>query len=272
MENLLSDKGLLLCGVGKMGGALLSGWQTDGLDLKKVSVIEPNPSKWLISLENFGLKLNQSFFQEPEVCVIAVKPQMVESLLSQLSFLKTQNTFFVSIAAGIKIKKLNELLGEESAIIRVMPNTPVSIKKGVSCLIQNDATTDKQMKLVETLFSAVGKTIWLKNENDMDAVTAVSGSGPAYVFYLIEAMAKAAVDLGLDYKLAHRLAVLTVSGAGSLAEDSQVPVEELRKNVTSPNGTTEAALNVLMEPNHGLSQIIQKAIFAASARSKDLGQ
>ena len=126
------------------------------------------------------------------------------------------------------------------------------------------------MKLVETLFSVVGKTIWLNNENDMDAVTAISGSGPAYVFYLIEAMAAAGIDLGLDPKLAYRLAVLTVSGAGSLAETAKVPVNVLRENVTSPNGTTEAALNVLMEPNQGLSQIMQKAIFAASNRSKNL--
>jgi len=151
-----------------------------------------------------------------------------------------------------------------------MPNTPVSIKKGVSCLIQNNNTSDEQMKLVETLFSVVGKTIWLNNENDMDAVTAISGSGPAFVFYLIEAMADAGINLGLDPKLAYRLAVLTVSGAGSLAETAKVPVNVLRENVTSPNGTTEAALNVLMEPNQGLSQIMRKAIFAASNRSKNL--
>ena len=270
MKKLFSNKGLLLCGVGKMGGALLTGWHTEGLDLEKISVIEPNPSKWLISLKDLGLKLNEYITVEPEVCVIAVKPQMVERLLSQLSFSRTQNTLFVSIAAGIKIKKLNDLLGNRSAIIRAMPNTPVSIKKGVSCLIQNNNTSDEQMKLVETLFSVVGKTIWLNNENDMDAVTAISGSGPAYVFYLIEAMADAGIDLGLDPKLAYRLAALTVSGAGSLAETAKVPVNVLRENVTSPNGTTEAALNVLMEPNQGLSQIMRKAIFAASNRSKNL--
>ena len=270
MKKLFSNKGLLLCGVGKMGGALLTGWHTEGLDLEKISVVEPNPSKWLISLKDLGLKLNEHITVEPEVCVIAVKPQMVERLLSQLSFSRTQNTLFVSIAAGIKIKKLNDLLGNRSAIIRAMPNTPVSIKKGVSCLIQNNNTGDEQMKLVETLFSVVGKTIWLNNENDMDAVTAISGSGPAYVFYLIEAMADAGIDLGLDPKLAYRLAVLTVSGAGSLAETAKVPVNVLRENVTSPNGTTEAALNVLMEPNQGLSQIMRKAIFAASNRIKNL--
>ena len=272
LKKLFSDKGLLLCGVGKMGGALLSGWHTEGLDLKKISVIEPNPTKWLISMKNLGLRLNEDLLLEPEVCVIAVKPQMIESLLSQSSFPRTQNTLFVSIAAGVKIKKLNELMGAKLAIIRAMPNTPVSIKKGVSCLIHNNSTSHEQMKLVETLFSAVGKTIWLNNENDMDAVTAISGSGPAYVFYLIESMAKAAIDLGLDTKLAHRLAVLTVSGAGSLAEDSKVSVKVLRENVTSPNGTTQAALDVLMEPKHGLSQIMRKAIFAASTRSKNIGQ
>ena len=272
MKNLFSNEGLLLCGAGKMGGALLREWHKNGLELKKISVIEPNPSKWLISLKNLGLRLNEDVSLAPEVCLIAVKPQMVKNLLLKLGFPKTQNTLFVSIAAGIKIQKLNDLLGGAPPIIRAMPNTPVSIKKGVSCLIQNSTTSKEQMELVETLFSAVGKTIWLKTEDEMDVVTAISGSGPAYVFYLIECMAKAAIDLGLDSKLAYRLAVLTVSGAGSLAEYSKIPMDELRENVTSPNGTTEAALNVLMEQNNGLSQIIRKAIFAASSRSIDLGQ
>jgi pyrroline-5-carboxylate reductase len=271
LKKLFSDKGLLLCGAGKMGGALLSAWQRNGLDLGKISVIEPNPSKWLISLIDQGLKLNGKIFQEPEVCVIAVKPQMVKSLLSQSGFIKTANTLFVSIAAGITIQKLNQLLGDGLAIVRAMPNTPASINKGVSCLIQNNITSKEQMTLVENLFSVVGKTIWLNDEKDMDAVTAISGSGPAYVFYLIEVMANAGIDLGLNSKLAHRLAVLTVSGSGSLAEESKISVDQLRKNVTSPNGTTEAALDILMEPKKGLSQIIQKAVFAAAARSKNLG-
>ena len=265
------DRDLLLCGAGKMGGALLNGWLLNGLDKKKINVFEPNPSEWLKSLANSGLKLNKKLQNKPGVCVIAVKPQMVYELFSKYNFADSTNTLFVSIVAGIKLQKFEQLLNNDVAIIRVMPNTPASINKGVSCIIANKSANEEQIRIVETLFAVVGHTIRLVNETEMDAVTAISGSGPAYVFHLIEAMAKAGVELGLDSKLAQRLAVLTVSGSGLLAEISEAGVSELRSNVTSPNGTTEAALNVLMNSDRGLVSLIREAAFAACARSKEIG-
>ena len=152
-----------------------------------------------------------------------------------------------------------------------MPNTPATIAKGVSCLIPNKYIGEKQLKLVETLFAAIGHTIRLTDEKQMDAVTAISGSGPAYVFYLIEVLTQAGVQLGLDHGLANRLAVLTVSGSGMLAEDSGIAATELRKNVTSPNGTTEAALKVLMDSKTGLLPLMKETVFAACSRSRELG-
>ena len=267
----MSGKGLLLCGAGKMGGALLNGWLSKGLDLKLINVVEPNPSKWLVSLAQKGLNLNEEIFDKPQVCVLAVKPNMIEGLLSQKRFEHLSNTLFVSVVAGIKINRLNNLLGSNAPVVRIMPNTPATIAKGVSCLLPNKYTCEKQLKLVEALFSAVGYTIRLTDEKQMDAVTAISGSGPAYVFYLIEVLTKAGIQLGLDHVLANRLAVLTVSGSGMLAEDSGIAASELRKNVTSPNGTTEAALKVLMDSKTGLLPLMKETVFAACSRSRELG-
>ncbi len=254
-----------------MGGALLNGWLSKGLDPKKITVVDPHPSEWLVSLKKNGLKLNTKSSIIPEVCVIAVKPQVLEELLSENNFEYDSDTLFISILAGIKLQKLNKLLLGNVAVARVMPNIPATIGKGVSCLVANKRISEVQIKLAETLFSVVGKTIRLTDEEQMDAVTAISGSGPAYVFYLIEALSKVGIEFGLDQGLANRLAVLTVSGAGLLAEDSKVDANELRANVTSPNGTTEAALNVLMDSQNGLLPLIRETVSAARARSKNLG-
>ena len=270
MKKFLSEKTVLLCGAGKMGSALLQGWIAHGLEANKVTVIEPNPSKWLMSLKNHGLNLNSRIIAEPEICIIAVKPQNVKKVTLELNLKQKRNVLFLSIAAGIKIARLEEFLGAESAIIRAMPNTPASIRKGVSCLIQNHRVTDAQMDLTEALFSVVGKTIRLNDESQMDAVTAISGSGPAYIFYMIEVLTLAGINLGLEPNLAQKLATLTVSGAGLLAEISDSAPNKLRNNVTSPNGTTEAALKVLMDKEKGLSPLIRDAVAAANARSKEL--
>ena len=267
----MAGSSLLLCGAGKMGGALLNGWLSNGLELKQINVLEPNPSMWLVSLAKKGLKLNVEPSDTPEVCVMAVKPNMIEGLISQKSFENLSSTLFVSVVAGVKLKTLNKLLDSDAPVVRIMPNTPATIAKGVSCLIPNKHTSEQQLQLVETLFATVGQTIRLTDEKQMDAVTAISGSGPAYVFYLIEVLMKAGIELGLDNELASRLAVLTVSGSGMLAEDSTLVVSELRKNVTSPNGTTEAALKVLMDPKKGLLPLIQETVSAAYSRSRELG-
>ena len=254
-----------------MGGALLNGWLSNGENPKNVTVFEPNPSEWLMSLTKFGLNLNTKLLKTPDVCIIAVKPQMIEELLSQDNFSGKISRLFVSIAAGTKIQTLNQLLKKETAIVRVMPNTPATIGKGVSCILPNEHASDDQIKLVESLFSVVGQTIRLSHEKEMDAVTAISGSGPAYVFYLIEALTNAGVEAGLKAELAYQLATLTVSGSGMLAEESEIKAHQLRANVTSPNGTTEAALKVLMDPKTGLLPLMSKTVLAASERSKDLG-
>jgi len=271
VKEILSERGLILCGCGKMGTALLNGWKSAGVDLKKISVLEPNPSPWLYSLMNTGLKLNHPPIESPQICILAVKPQMIGELFSQINFKDKKNTLFISIAAGIKIDKLESSLGKQTPIVRVMPNTPSSIKKGVSCLIHNEMTTENQIILAEALFSVVGETIRLETELEMDAVTAISGSGPAYVFYLIETMTEAGCALGLKMELSQKLAMLTVAGAGALAEQSDELPDKLRENVTSPKGTTEAALEILMNPINGLSPIMKRTITAAYARSKDLG-
>ena len=271
MKSLDSDSRLLLVGAGKMGEALLRGWLKNGLDLKKISVLEPDPSEWLISLIKDGLMVNEKPARRPNICVIAVKPQKVTEVLSSKNFDYDKNTFFISIVAGIKLKKLEDLFKEDIAISRVMPNTPAMINKGVSCYISNSRVTEVQTRKLENLFSVVGTTIKLDDEENMNAVTAISGSGPAYVFYLIEALAFAAVELGLDEKLAYQLSVLIVSGSGKLAEVSDLKAEKLRQNVTSPNGTTAAALEVLADSKGGLVPLIKEAAFAACQRSKALG-
>ena len=270
MEQFLSGKRLLLCGAGKMGSALLQGWLAHGISIDQVTVKEPNVSKWLESLKEQGLKVNKEGSQEHDLYVFAVKPQSIEEVIRQLNINFGNCPLFVSIAAGVKIAKLQSLLGPNAAIIRVMPNTPASVRKGVSCIIQSNIVSEAQINLTESLFSVVGKTIRLTEESQMDAVTAISGSGPAYVFHMIEALTAAGMKLGLREELAENLATLTVSGAGTLAEMSASSATKLRENVTSPNGTTEAALKVLMNKKTGFSILFRSAVAAAAARSREL--
>lgn len=253
-----------------MGSALLNGWISSGIKPRNINVLEPSPSDWLISLTKTGLNLNNKIITNSKVCVIAVKPQVVNQLLSENIFEYNSKTLFVSIVAGVELKTLSDLLGDKTAIVRVMPNTPATIRKGVSCLIANRHTCEDQIELVEKLFSVVSKIIRLDTEKQMDAVTALSGSGPAYVFFLIEVLTSVGIELGLDAKLAKTLSVSTVSGAGMLAEKTDTEVEHLRHNVTSPNGTTEAALNILMDPSKGLLPLMRQTVTAAYLRSKEL--
>ena len=254
-----------------MGGALLNGWLSNGLELKQINVLEPNPSMWLVSLAKKGLKLNVEPSDTPEVCVMAVKPNMIEGLLSQKSFENLSSTLFVSVVAGVKLKTLNKLLDSEAPVVRIMPNTPATIAKGVSCLIPNKHTSEQQLQLVETLFATVGQTIRLTDEKQMDAVTAISGSGPAYVFLLAEAMSLAGVRAGLPEVLAKELSKATVCGAGALMAAVDTPPKTLRENVTSEGGTTAAALSVLMTDSV-LSQLMTEAVDAAKKRSIELGK
>jgi len=255
--------GLLLLGCGKMGGALLSGWLAKGLPPERVQVIDPHPSDWLRDLATRGLVLNPASPGPAEVAVLAVKPQMMDEAAPAIAALGGGGTLVISIAAGTPIAEFERIFGPGTPVVRAMPNTPSAIGKGVSALIANTQASGADRARAEGLMAAVGRTVWLEGEGQMEAVTGLSGSGPAYVFHMIEAMASAGEAEGLDPDLAMTLARSTVIGAAALAEHSEESAEQLRINVTSPGGTTAAGLGVLMEE---LPDLMRRTVGAAAAR------
>jgi pyrroline-5-carboxylate reductase len=265
----LNRSGLVLLGCGKMGSALLAGWLARGLAASAVTVLDPAPSDWLRGL---GVGLNTPLPAAPAVVVLAVKPQMMGAALPGLAALGNGATLFISIAAGTTLARLAETLGARTPIIRTMPNTPAAIGAGITALIGNAAASPDQMALAEGLMAAVGQTVRLERESQMDAVTALSGSGPAYVFHLIEAMAQAGQALGLAPDMAMALARATVTGAGALAAADPTSAAQLRANVTSPGGTTAAALSVLMDAEAGLPPLMARAMAKAARRAGELAQ
>ena len=260
-------RGLILLGCGKMGSAMLAGWLKNGLDPQTVHVIDPAPSDWLTLTK---VHINQPLPTSPAIVLIAVKPQMMGAALPTLQKMGNGDTLFLSVAAGISIATYADILGHQTPIIRAMPNTPAAIGRGITALIGNARATPAHMDMAESLLKAVGQTLRLTDESQMDAVTAVSGSGPAYVFHLIEALAAAGAAQGLPPDMAMRLAKATVGGAGQLAEDAPETPAQLRINVTSPNGTTQAALAVLMDAETGFPALLAKAVKAAADRSREL--
>lgn len=265
----IGDRGLVLLGCGKMGTALLKGWLDSGLPASSVHVIEPSPSDWL---QRAGVALNTALPDDPAALVLAVKPQLMEEALPEVARYGGGGTTVVSIAAGTSIRTLETVFGASTPIVRSMPNTPASIGRGMTALAPNAAASeDGRHHLAATLMSAVGEVAYLDAEDLIDAVTAVSGSGPAYVFLLIEAMAEAGVAEGLAPEVAMKLARQTVAGAAEMALTSDEGPGALRLNVTSPAGTTAAALEVLMHEDDGLRQLVRKAVRAAAARSLELG-
>lgn len=266
----VAKRGLVLLGCGKMGGAMLDGWLRGGLPAAAVTVLEPRPTPALEARVADGLRLNGDLPPAPAVAVLAVKPQMMGSALPRLAALGGGSTLFLSIAAGTTLDALGAVLGPGTPIVRAMPNTPAAIGRGITALIGNAAVTEADLTLAETLLAAVGDTVRLDEERQLDAVTALSGSGPAYVFLLIEAMAAGGEALGLAPELALRLARATVVGAGALAEsaDGTAP-SQLRIDVTSPGGTTAAALEVLMARD-GMEDLLRRAIAAGAQRSREL--
>ncbi|SUZ33143.1 Pyrroline-5-carboxylate reductase [Roseibaca ekhonensis] len=265
----INARGIVLLGCGKMGSAMLAGWLAQGIEPGAVHVIDPNPSDWLRST---GVQLNVGLPPAPAVAVLAVKPQMMGAALPQLAALGEGETLFVSIAAGTTLATLGTALGEGSPIIRAMPNTPAAVGAGISGIIGNAQVGPTHLEQAERLLSAVGEVVTLDDESQMDAVTGLSGSGPAYVFHMIEAMAQAGMAQGLSADLAMQLARATVVGAARLADDSPDSAATLRENVTSPNGTTAAALAVLMDDTNGLPPLMVRAIAAAADRSRELAQ
>jgi pyrroline-5-carboxylate reductase len=261
---------LLLLGAGKMGQAMLDGWLVRGLKPNKVAVLEPQPAKVLKALARRGLKLNpKGRAATAAVIVIAVKPQIAPVAVPALVRYVGKGTLVVSIMAGRTIGFLERLLPPGTAIVRAIPNTPAAIGRGISGAVANAKVSARQRKQATDLLAAIGKVEWVNDETLIDAVTALSGSGPAYVFLLAEAMTKAGIAAGLPAALAARLARETVAGSGELLHRSPLDAATLRQNVTSPGGTTAAALAVLMGPG-GFDELLTEAIAAATRRGREL--
>jgi len=261
---------LVLVGAGKMGSAMLEGWLARGLNPKKLIVIEPQPDKSVKALTRRGLKLNpKAEPTEATAIVIAVKPQTAPEAVPPLAPYAGKTTLVLSIMAGRTLSFLERSLPAGTAIVRAMPNTPASIGRGISVAVANRNVSARQRKQTSDLLSAIGKVEWVGDEALMDAVTALSGSGPAYIFLLAEAMTKAGIAAGLPAELAARLARETVAGSGELLHRSTIDAATLRQNVTSPGGTTAAALEVLMGPD-GFDALLTQAIAAATKRSREL--
>jgi len=269
-ESLAAIPGaLVLVGAGKMGGAMLDGWLARKLPPKKIIVLEPQPSKAIKALAKRGVSINpKGDVGDVAALVIAVKPQTAPDALPLLAALIDAKTVVVSIMAGRTIGFLEKHL-PNAAVVRAMPNTPAAIGRGITVAVANARVSREQRALVDTLLSAVGAVEWAPDEALMDAVTALSGSGPAYVFLLAEAMARAGIAAGLPPALADKLARATVAGSGELLHRSPLDAATLRQHVTSPGGTTAAALDVLMAKD-GLDPLMIRAIAAATKRSRDL--
>ena len=261
---------VVLVGAGKMGGALLEGWLRLGLDPRKLAVVEPQPSAEISALSRRGVRLNPQpqTIGDAAALVIAIKPQAAAEAMPAMAELLSPATVTVSIMAGRTLQSIADALGKPCAVVRAMPNTPAAIGRGITVAVPRQASA-AQRALAGLLLSATGRVEWVDDEALMDAVTAVSGSGPAYVFLLAEALAAAGVAAGLPAALADTLARETVVGAGELLHRSPLPAASLRENVTSPGGTTAAALAVLMGED-GLAPLMRRAIAAATARSREL--
>ncbi|MEL0150934.1 MAG: pyrroline-5-carboxylate reductase [Rhodobiaceae bacterium] len=273
LPDLLKGQTLLLVGCGKMGSALLQGWLNAGLDATQFYVQEPNPDAALSAL---GVHLNVETAAleaaKPSVIILAVKPQLAVEVLPPIALLAAPETLVVSLMAGVSINTMSDLLGGEAAFVRTMPNTPAAMGEGMTALYASSGTQDAQKETAQALLAAVGQTVWLDNEKSIDAVTAISGSGPAYVFHMVEALAAAAVNLGLPQDMAGQLAAQTVIGSAAMLRDDGADPRQLRVNVTSPGGTTEAALDVLMGDTGGLVDLMRRAAQAATARAGELAK
>ncbi|MDX1974137.1 MAG: pyrroline-5-carboxylate reductase [Rickettsiales bacterium] len=269
----MTDRSLLLVGCGRMGSALLTRWKKSAtIGIQDFWVIEPNAptmrgmkSRWVSDLEFVPTSLR------PHVIVFAVKPQQLSTMLPAFKKRFGSKPLYISIAAGKPLSFFHSHLGRDAHIVRVMPNTPALIGKGMSVLCASKALPSIAKKTATNLLAAVGQTSWIENEQWMDAVTAVSGSGPAYVFLFLDALTQAGIEHGLPEAMAKQLAIATLIGSGELARASTDSLDALRQQVTSPGGTTEAGLRVLMEKN-GLKSLVQEAVKKAAERSKELSK
>jgi pyrroline-5-carboxylate reductase len=260
---------ILLAGAGKMGGAMLNGWLNAGVPLSRIAVIEPHLSDELRQLVSLDLRVNPSVDEAGELAalVLAVKPQTFADAAPRLKEFCTPQTLVTSIMAGTTRARIESGCG--GAVVRAMPNTPASIGRGMTVAVASGNVSAVQRSFADALLRATGEVEWIDDETLMDAVTAVSGSGPAYVFLLAEELARAGVAAGLPADFAAKIARATVSGSGELLRQSSLDAATLRKNVTSPGGTTAAALDVLMAEG-GMQQLMTEAVAAATRRSKEL--
>lgn len=266
------DGDLLLVGAGNMGGALLTGWLSQGLDPKRVAVQDPAPPPAMAALLAAHGIVSAPLItppRAPAVILVAVKPQVMDTVFPPIARHVGPQTVVLSVAAGRTIAGFEAHLPAGTAVVRSIPNTPASVGRGITAAVGNGHVTGQQKALCQALLEAVGAVVWLEREDHIDLATAVSGSGPAYVFLLAECLAEAGRKAGLPEATAAALARWTVAGAGELLHRSDLPADQLRRNVTSPNGTTHAALQVLMGEG-GLQPIMDEAIAAAARRSREL--
>jgi len=257
---------VLLVGCGKMGSALLAGWLDRGMAAADVVVVDPSHPAPGVTVVGDHAAIPAGFL--PDVVVLAVKPQVMADVLPPYG--RFAAALFLSIAAGKTIAFFRSHLGDGAALVRAMPNTPAAVRRGITVCCPGPGITAGQRTLAQSLLEAVGEVGWVEEEGLMDAVTAVSGSGPAYAFLLAEVMAEAGIRQGLPAALSARLARATVAGAGELLRLSSEDAEQLRKNVTSPGGTTAAALAVLMADGRGLPDLMVEAVDAATRRGREL--
>jgi pyrroline-5-carboxylate reductase len=266
---------IVLVGAGRMGGALLKGWLAQGIDPARIAVQEPSPPPDVAALiAQYGITtgLPPALREPPSVILLGVKPQAMDAVLPGVAPLAGRETVVLSVAAGRSIASMAAYFAPGAGIVRAMPNTPAAIGRGITALCANLYANEAQRALCATLMGAAGETVWVEEEALIDAVTAVSGSGPAYVFHLTECLAEAGRAAGLEAELAAKLARATVTGAGALMDVSGLDPAELRRNVTSPAGTTEAALRVLAGENApaSLQELLTLAVAAAQRRAREL--
>ena len=261
-----------IIGCGKMASAILDAWLKKSISPQDIYVDDPKPSEWLLEKKKHGLNINTKADVSFDYCFIGVKPQSLDEIKLKLKGLSKKNVTFVSMLAGIKINRLEDVIGKDESIVRIMPNLPAEILKGVTAVKENKRVEPKQSKNLALLLEAFGETVKFVEERKFDAVTAISGSGPAYIFLIAELMTEVGINLGLSYDEAFKLVKHTIDGAGSLMVNSSLKPQKLRENVTSPGGTTHEALAVMMNKDNGLPKIFSAAIKAAAQRSKELSK
>lgn len=268
----MKNSSVTFIGCGNMGRSLIGGLIANGLSVNSITGTDLNAEQRQATASQYNIEVledNQQAIKDADVVVLAVKPQSMQDALESIKApLSLEKPLLISIAAGIKLSDLGKWAGKDLAIVRAMPNTPALIQAGATALCANKYTSNTQRDLAETIMRSVGLALWLKDENLMDAVTALSGSGPAYYFLIMEVMEKAATQLGLPQEQARILTLQTAFGAAKMALESNHDAASLRKQVTSSGGTTEQALNVLM--NGDIEGLFREALEAAKKRSAEL--